>query len=279
MTSAGFPINIGGLEEALVLVQTLKGASLEDRVSRLQLIVNKAPAGVLQDFQRRLDMSWIYHDSALEGVVYTQDELVSALSDKIISDTSLIPVYDEIRQHRAAIALIRDLCQKKRVTLGLDLIKKIYVTLAPDEAEGKGNPKYRKDMPVHRQYFHEIAAPEKITHQMRQLVAWMRAPETKRSTHTVRLAARAHHKLLHIYPYPKHSGKVARLLMNLILMRQGYPPAIIHATERQRYYDALKGSPNAVSKLVGEALAASVESTIRYFEEELGLPASSVAAG
>lgn len=261
------------------MVQTLKGGSLEERVTRLQLLVSKAPADLLEDFQSRLDVSWIYHDSALEGVVYNQDELTAATSDSIVSDTSLIPVYDEIRQHKAAIDLVRELCQRKRLTLSLDVVRKIYVTLVPEEGEGKGGPKYRKDMPLHRQYFHDISQPEKISYQMRQLVTWMKAPETKRSTHTVRLAAKAHYKLLHIYPYPKHSGKVARLLMNLLLMRQGYPPAIIHATERQRYYDALKTSPNAVAKLVTEGLAASVESTIRYFEEQLGLSSSSLAAG
>lgn len=260
------------------MVQTLKGGSLEERVTRLQLLVSKAPQDLLQDFQDRLDMSWIYHDSALEGLVYTQEELAAAASDQIVSDTSLIPVYDEIRQHKAAVDLVRDLCQRKRVTLSLDVIKNIYVTLVPEEGDGKGAPKYRKDMPLHRQYFHDISPPDKIGYQMRQLVTWMKSPETKRSTHTVRLAAKAHYKLLHIYPYPKHSGKVARLLMNLILLRQGYPPAIIHATERQRYYDALKTSPNAVAKLVTEALAASVESTIRYFEEQLGT-SSSLAAG
>jgi len=253
------------------LVQALKGTSLEERVTRLHLLVSKAPQDMLQDFQDRLDMSWIYHDSALEGVVYTQDELTAAISDSIVSDTSLIPVYDEIRQHKTAIDLVRELCQRKRLTISLDLVKKIYVTLVPEEGEGKGAPKYRKDMPLHRQYFHEIAPPEKISYQMRQLVQWMKSPDTKRSTHTVRLAAKAHYKLLHTYPFPKHSGKVARLLMNLVLLRQGYPPAIIHATERQRYYEALKTSPNAVSKLVTEALASSVESTIGYFEDALGL--------
>ena len=58
--------------------------------------------------------------------------------------------------------------------------------------------------------------------------------------------------------------------MNLLLIRAGYPPAIIHATERQRYYDALKMSPDATAKVVTEALTAAVESTVRYFEEQLG---------
>ncbi len=152
--------------------------------------------------------------------------------------------------------------------MSLDVIKAIYATLAPEEAEGKGPPKYRKDMPLHRLYFHEIAQPDKISYRMRQLVQWVNAPETRRSTHAVRLAAKAHYQLLHIYPFPKHSGKVARLLMNLLLMRAGYPPTVIHATERQRYYEALKTSGNATASLIHEALVASVESTIRVFEGE-----------
>jgi len=61
------------------------------------------------------------------------------------------------------------------------------------------------------------------------------------------------------------------LLMNLILIHEGYPPAIIHATDRQRYYDALKSSPDAVSGIVQEALENAVESTLRYFQRLLGI--------
>jgi Fic family protein len=253
------------------LVQILRGGSLEDRVTRLHEVTAKAPKSLHEELNGRLDFTWIYHDSALEGVVYNFDELQAAIDDKVASDTALIPVYDEIRQHKAAIDLVREMTEKKRLTLNLEVIKKLYLTLNPEEAEGKGVPKYRKDMPLHRLYFHDIAAPDKIRHQTRQMVQWMNSAETKRSTHTVRLAAKAHYKLLHIYPFPKHSGKVARLLMNLILMRQGYPPAIVHATERQRYYDALKTSEDATARIVTDALASSVESTIRFYEEGLGL--------
>jgi len=223
----------------------------------------------IDEYKKVLDFSWIYHDSALEGVVYNMDELKAAL-DAVINedDTSLIPVFDEIRQNLAAIDLVRELAEKKRLTISLEVIKKIYGTLAPEEIEGRGPPKYRKDMPLHRMYFHDIAPPEKISYKMRQLVQWMNAAETKRSTHTLRLAAKAHYQLLHIYPFPKMSGKVARLLMNLILLRGGYPPAVLHATERQRYYDALKTSDNATAKMVTEALVASMNSAIRYFEQE-----------
>ncbi|MEM1414390.1 MAG: Fic family protein [Myxococcota bacterium] len=250
------------------MVQALQGGSLESRVARLHELLKAAPEGVTEDFERRFDMSWIYHDSALEGVVYTMDELQGALlAEEPPTEASLIPVYDEIRNHKAAIDMVREMAQKKRFSITLDIIKKLYAQLAPEELEGKAQPTYRKDMPLHRLYFHEISPPEKISYRMRQLVQWMNAPETKRSTHAVRLAARAHQQMLGIYPFPRQSGKVGRLIMNLILLRHSYPPVVIHATQRQRYYDSLKQGEDAVSKLVNEALGASLESTISYFED------------
>ncbi len=212
-----------------------------------------------------LDMSWVLHDSALEGVVYTKDELTAALKDDVISDTSLIPVYDEIRNHKRALEFVRTIVAKKRFQFSLDVAKELFAILAPEELDGKA-PKYRKDMPLHRLYFHEISAPDKISYKMRQLVQWMTDPATKRSTHPVRLAARAHFQMIHIYPFQKHSGKVARLVMNLLLMRSGYPPAVIHQTQRQMYYDALKNSEDRVMVIINKALGASVESAIQFYE-------------
>lgn len=248
-------------------MQALRGDTLEERVQLLNDLMRDSDPVIRAGFQERFDMSWVYHDTALEGVVYTFEELRAAIDAQVVSDSTLIPVYDEIRQHKKAIDLIRELADKKRGSITLETIKKIYACLAPEEAEGKGPPKYRKDMPLHRLYFHEISQPDKISYKMRQLIQWVNAPETKRATHPVRMAAKAHYQLLHIYPFPKHSGKVARLLMNLILLRHGYPPAVIHATERQRYYEALKTSANSASAVVHEALVASVESGVRFFEE------------
>jgi Fic/DOC family len=161
---------------------------------------------------------------------------------------------------------VKAMAAHKRFKIDLDTLKDIYGCLAPDEVENKKPPQYRKDMPLHRLYFHEIATPDKISYKLRQFIDWVNAQETRRTTHVLRLAAKAHFQLLHIYPFPKHSGKIARLVMNLILLNGGYPPAVIHSTERQRYYDALKTNENALAQVVREAMEASLESAIRYFE-------------
>ncbi len=63
--------------------------------------------------------------------------------------------------------------------------------------------------------------------------------------------------------------------MNLLLMRDGYPPAILHSTDRQRYYEALKTSPDAVAAVIHEALDNAIESATRYWRRELGVPLES----
>jgi Fic family protein len=249
------------------VAQVPRAGSIEEKVARLQALLEGVDEERLADYHRKLDMSWIYHDSALEGVVYSGSELQVALDDRVVSDSSLLPTYDEIRQHRAAIALVRELAEKKRQNVDVEVLKKLYAVLAPDDVDqNKGKVLYRKDMPVHRVYFHEIATPDKIAPQLQALFKWM-AEEKKAKTHPVRLAAKAHLRVLQIFPFPKHSGKVARLFMNLLLARAGYPPAIVHATERQRYYDALKVGENAVAAIVNEALISSIDSSVRYFEE------------
>jgi len=248
------------------LVQSLQGPSIEERVAYLQELMDSASPEVRQEYQERFDIAWIYHDSALEGVVYSMDELKAAMRAEGVPDPALIPVYDEIRNHMGAIAMIREMATRKRATVTLDVIKKLFAQLAPEELEGKGPPTYRKDMPLHRLYFHEISQPDKISYRMRQLVQWLSDPETKKTMHPVRMASKAHFQLLHIYPFPRHSGKVARLVMNLLLMRAGYQPVIIHATERQRYYEALRNGEDATANLINQALGAAIETAIQYFE-------------
>ncbi len=249
------------------MVQALQGPSLEERVAQLQELMDSAGEDVRRVYQERFDIAWIYHDSALEGFVYSTDELKSAIDDEFVTDASLVPVYDEIRNHMAAIEIIREMASRRRFSVNLEVIKKLFAQLAPEELEGKGPPKYRKDMPLHRLYFHEIAKPDKISYRMRQLVQWLSEPETKKLMHPMRIASKAHYQLLRIYPFPRHSGKVARLVMNLILMRAGFPPVVIHATERQRYYEALRSGEDATSILVNQALGAAIETAIQYFQE------------
>jgi Fic/DOC family protein len=235
-------------------------------------VINERLNGMDDQFQREyresFEMSWVYHDSALEGVVYTFQELKTAIDPNmgVVADSGLQPVCDEIRRHRQAIEYVRELSEKKRVPITVDTIKKIYCILHPEEGDVK-TVKYRKDIPQHRLYFHEYAAPDKIAYKARQVIDWLNGPEPKKLKSPIRIAARIHYDLLRVFPFPQDSGKVSRLLMNVLLMRAGHPPAIIHSTERQRYYEALKGQLPVIVSMVSESIMNALLSIEKKIED------------
>jgi hypothetical protein len=235
-------------------------------------VINERLNGMDDQFQREyresFEMSWVYHDSALEGVVYTFQELKTAIDPNmsVVADSGLQPVCDEIRRHRQAIEYVRELSEKKRVPINVDTIKKIYCILHPEEGDVK-TVKYRKDIPQHRLYFHEYAAPDKIAYKARQVIDWLNGPEPKKLKSPIRIAARIHYDLLRVFPFPQDSGKVSRLLMNVLLMRAGHPPAIIHSTERQRYYEALKGQLPIIVSMVSESIMNALLSIEKKIED------------
>ena len=186
-------------------------------------------------------------------------------------DSNMQPVVEEIRRHREALNFVRENATKRRVPITVDVVKRIYCVLHPEEGDAKA-VKYRKDIPQHRLYFHEYAAPDKIAYKLRQVIDWINDPETRRTRTPVRLAARAHYDLLRIFPFTVDSGKVARLVMNLLLLRSGYPPAIIHSTERQRYYEALKGSSATMHSIVQDAIENSLASIEKLLDTYAAKP-------
>lgn len=76
--------------------------------------------------------------------------------------------------------------------------------------------------------------PAHIPLLMKEFVNWLNSDKAYR-LHPVQLSALAHYKLVHIHPFIDGNGRTSRLLMNMILMRAGFPPVIIPKQERYRY--------------------------------------------
>ncbi len=253
--------------ESKISVASNKG-SAEDRWAKIEARIEKTDEAFRAQFLENLEMSWIYHDSALEGTVYTFQELKTAIDPNVtvVPDSSLQPICEEIRRHREAIAYVKDYASKKRQVINLDCLKKIYLILHPEEGDIK-TVKYRKDIPQHRLYFHEYCPPDKIHTKVKAVFDWLADPETRRARSAVRVAARAHYDLVRAFPFQTDSGKVGRLFMNMLLLRAGYPPSIIHHTERQKYYEALKGSAATMNGIVQESIDNALTSSEKMLDE------------
>jgi Fic family protein len=244
-------------------------ATIEERTAILERRLECAPATLQKQYRADLDRSWIRHDSALEGVVYSVQELRVAIGDfdaSVPIDAAIQPVVADIRRHREALNFVRSYAADATLPITVDLIKRMYCALHPEEGDGK-TVKFRRDVPQHRLYFHEYAPPDKIAYRLRQITDWVNDPDTGGARNPLRMASRAHYDLLRIFPFSVDSGKVARMFLNLLLLRNGYPPAIIHSSERQRYYEALKGSSSTMLAIVQESIEDSLGSIERLLDQ------------
>ena len=238
---------------------------LDDRTQDLNERMREDP-DLATDFLQKYELSWMYHENALEGVIYTVQELVAGLAEpQPVADAMVIGVLQEVRNHKAAIDLIRSEAGSKKARVNLTLVKKIHETLHKG-IQSKGPSEFRKDMPLHRAYFHEIAQPPRIAPMLAKVVDATDSSEFRKS-HPVVQAARIQHGFMQVYPYTDGSGKVARLLANLYLIRGGFLPCLIHSIDRQRYYDSFKMPEAVLRDLMLEAMDNALGHAEKHFAE------------
>lgn len=226
----------------------------------------RVPAKVNREFFSKLMISIIYHDAALEGQVLAHSEIKAATDTSIISDSSLIPSYEEITNFNAALTVALELAkQKKKLRVSVDLIHQLYGILNP-AAKDEGFA-YRRGNPLHRLYYHKIAAPDEVPARMKKLDKWYASDEFE-SLGAIEKASQAHWRLMAVFPWLQESGRLSRILSMMILQQEGYPLPIIHSIDRQEYYEALRSKDGeAIHRLYLEAVETTASSSLRVYEE------------
>lgn len=112
--------------------------------------------------------------------------------------------------------------------------------------------------------------PLKVLDLMGELQSWLNSAA---DLHPVELAAEAHYRLVTIHPFVDGNGRTARLLMNLVLMMLGYPPAIIRKRDRLAYINALEKAQLGGSKadyftLIAKAVDRSLNIYLKAIDGE-----------
>jgi len=91
-------------------------------------------------------------------------------------------------------------------------------------------------------------------------------PATK-NLHVIEKVASLRSKFMAIFPWAKESGRTIRIASNQLLQEGGYPIAIVHSIDRQRYYEALRGDHIGLTSLYLEAVQTTAETELRVYEE------------
>lgn len=235
-----------------------------DRIAEKKETLDKArplPKIVLRRLQEDMTVEWTYHSNAIEGNTLTLGETKLVLEQGITIKGKSLKEHFEAANHKEAILfLLRILKQKKRITLDLiDQTHKIILKNIEKEYAGV----YRAGQV--RILGANFIPPNyiKVPQLMKELIRWFYNKSNKLSV--VDTAALFHYKLAAIHPYYDGNGRTARLLMNLILMQQGYPPVIISKTDRKKYLAALYEANKRNFKPIVLLTAISLEKSLdRY---------------
>ena len=176
----------------------------------------------------------VYNSAGIEGNRLTLQETLLVLRDGM--DISGKPLRDSIeaRNLGQAFDYLRELAGESSPLRETDVrhLHQLVVGDTPELSPGE----YRKVGVIISGSEHRPPEPLEVPSRMGELVRWINSNIEK---NPVILASIAHHELAAIHPFKDGNGRVSRLLMNLLLMRAGFPISNLSRDNRPAYYDAL----------------------------------------
>lgn len=188
--------------------------------------------GEVERLREEFLIDFTYNSNAIEGNTLTLKETAMVLEGMTIDQK---PLKDHLEAvgHRDAFLYVQDIATKD-IPLDESVIKNIHALVLMDRPEDKGI--YRR-IPVRIMgAYTEPVQPYLIEPKMTDLLA---ENEKRRETmNPIERIARFHLEFEGIHPFIDGNGRTGRLLLNLDLIRNGYPPINVKFTDRKRYYDA-----------------------------------------
>lgn len=207
-------------------------------IDKLQEEINAfrpLPAGMVKQLKEYYRVGLTFTSNALEGNSLTETETKIVLEDGITIGGKPIKDYYEALGHSEAYDYIYKLAKEKGFTE--EDIKKLHKFFYHRIDETRAG-KYRKEKVFISGSQYALPSPEKVPDLMAKFITNIKDVEKKR--HPVEYSAIAHKDLVFVHPFVDGNGRVARLLMNLILLQKEYVIAIIPPILRREYIQALE---------------------------------------
>lgn len=207
-------------------------------IDELQKEVNlyrPLPAHLKKEIQEYYRIGLTYSTNSIEGNSLTESETKIVLENGITIGGKPLRDHYEAAGHSEAFDFTYGLCKNKDIKE--KDIKKIHQLFYYRIDKNKAG-KYRKTRLFITGSKYPLPLPEKVPFLMKEFIASLTG--LRKELHPVGFAALAHKKFVFIHPFVDGNGRVARLLMNLILLQEGYNIAIIPPVLRQEYLENLE---------------------------------------
>ncbi|WP_339814955.1 Fic family protein [uncultured Imperialibacter sp.] len=227
-----------------------KALQLKKELDQLRPIKPEDERRIMDKF--RLD--WNYHSNNLEGNSLTYGETKALILFGITAQGKPLKDHFEITGHNEAINLVLDVVKEER-PLTENFIRELHKLLLKESYEADaitpdGKPTKKritigayKTQPNHVKTktgeIFRFSTPEETPALMHDLMEWL-GEEKAKDLNPVLVAAEFHYRFIRIHPFDDGNGRLARILMNFILMQYGFPPVIIKTEDKENYFAALR---------------------------------------
>jgi len=187
----------------------------------------------LENLSRWYDVELTYSSNAIEGNTLTRSETAIVIEKGITVNGKSLREHMEVIGHIDALNYVRVLAEQHEPIREIDIreIHRLVMHRVDPEEAGR----YSKFPRMISGSALALPSPSEIIPLMSDLGQWLAT-----STHDFDSAFSAHERLITIHPFSDGNGRTARLLMNLILFKAGYPPIVIGPEERLEYIAALE---------------------------------------
>ncbi|NQX42658.1 Fic family protein [Pedobacter steynii] len=206
-----------------------------------------------QRLDKKFRLEFNYNSNHMEGntLTYGETELLLIFGDT--KGNHQMREYEEMKAHDVAYQLVEEWAKDKERPLTEQNIKELNKTILirpfwKDAITATGeNTRRQIKVGEYKEYpnavrlstgeLFEYASPTETPILMQELIDWYRSEESV--LHPATLATMLHYKFVRIHPFDDGNGRIARLLMNYVLLRNNLPPVIIKSDDKANYLHAL----------------------------------------
>lgn len=219
------------------------------------------PAIALNKIKESLSIEWTYNSNSIEGNTMSLRETQMVLQEGITVKGKSLREHFETHNHDKAIDYLYSIINEAYKLRSIDILSLHGLVLRSIEEDFAGRIRNGGVRIIGANFTPPNA--NKVPDLLDELIDFTNTNPL--NLNAIELATIFHHKLVWIHPFFDGNGRTVRLSMNLLLMRCGFPPAIILKNDRKKYYEALNQANNGNYQKLTLLMCQSLERTLNIY--------------
>jgi len=215
--------------------------------------IKKYPKIALEKNERDFTIKFTYNTNAIEGNSVSLLETAALLNKKITPPGKTLREIYEITNTEKALNYIK----KSKADLSKRLVCKLHKIMMANMSDEEAGKMRTYDVAIQGANWFPVKGKE-VKKAFREFIEWHK--KNKKKLHPIELAAITHLKFIEVHPFGDGNGRIARLMTNQILMKNGYLPINIKAKNTIEYVKVLQHAQNTQK----------FEKLVNWFLQKLG---------